>query len=183
MTERRDEEAIGIFRIDEDRADLPRVPQTEVLPRAPRVGGLVDAIAHRQVRPLQTLAAAHIDDVGVGRRDRNGADRLSGLLVEDRCPRLPEVGRLPDPSVVDAYIEDVGLLGDAGRTDGSPAAEWADVAPAKVRVEGRVGLGVQTGQGGPHQRGYRQRAQGLERMCSFHVVIMKDPGPRADKAL
>ena len=107
MAEHRDEETVRVAGIDEDRADLPAVAQAEVLPRPPAVGRFVDAVADREVRPLQSLAAADVDDVRVRRRDRERADRLRRLLVEDRRPGAAGVVGLPDAAVVDADVEEV----------------------------------------------------------------------------
>ncbi len=87
MAQRRDEQPIGILRIDGDVGNLLRVAQTEVRPRPPGVGRLVDAVAGREVGTMQAFAAADVDDVGVGGRNGDRADRPGRLVVEDRLPR------------------------------------------------------------------------------------------------
>ena len=134
----RDEYAIGIQRIDQDRADLPRVAETEVLPGAAGVDRFVDPVADRQVGTLQPLAAADVEDVRVRRRHGNPADRLRRLFVEDRRPRLPVIGGLPDAAIVDADIEDVRLLNDAGGADCAAAAEGPDRPPLQPAVHCRI---------------------------------------------
>src|SRR6185503_463532 len=67
MAQDRDEQTIGILRIDGDLRDLLAVAEAEARPRLARVGRLVDAVAGREVRTLQPFAAADINDVGVGR--------------------------------------------------------------------------------------------------------------------
>src|SRR5205814_6156212 len=134
MPERRDEQAIGIPGVDQHRGNLPRLAEAEMLPCPSGVGRFVDPVADGQVRPLQPLAARHVYDVGVRGRDRDGADRLRGLIVEDRAPCQTVVGRLPDTAVVHADIKDVWLLRDAGSAYGPAAAEWPDVAPAQCGV-------------------------------------------------
>ena len=57
------------------------------------------------------------------------------MLIEDRRPRQPVVSRLPDAAVVDADVEHVRLLHDAGRADRSSAAKATDGAPSHVAVE------------------------------------------------
>ena len=138
MAERRDEQTIRVLRIDDDGTDLACLAQAEMLPARPGVGRLVDAVADREIRTLQPLAAADVDDVGIGWRDRDRADRLRRLPVEERRPRQPVIGRLPDAAVVDADVEHVRLLRHAGRADRASAAVWADGAPAHRVVEGRV---------------------------------------------
>src|SRR6185436_8769729 len=90
---------------------------------------------------LQPFAAAGVDDVGIGGRDGDRADRAARLVVEDRRPDAAGVGRFPDAAVVDADVEDVRLAGDADGGDGAAAAEGADVAPAELLEEGRVEVG------------------------------------------
>src|SRR5881396_3900486 len=68
------------------------------LPGLPGVGGLVDAVADRDVTADPCLARAGPDDVGIGERDREGAERLHRLIVEDRLPVHAAVRRLPDPA-------------------------------------------------------------------------------------
>ncbi len=141
VAERGHEDAVGAERVDDHRADLPRFAQAEMRPRAAGIGRLVDAISDREVGALQSLAAAHVDHVRIGRRDRHGADRLGRLTVKQGHPRQPEVRRLPHPAVVHADVEHVRLLRHAGRADGASAAKRSDVAPTQVAEVGR-GLGI-----------------------------------------
>jgi hypothetical protein len=138
MTERRDEEAMWIARIDDDRTNLACIAQAEVLPRPARVGRFVDAVADRQVRTLQSLAAPDVDDLRIGRRDGDRADRLGRLIVEDRRPGVAVVGGLPDAAVVHADVKNVGLLNDARRADRPSAAERPDVPPAQFGIQRRI---------------------------------------------
>src|SRR5262249_62301820 len=73
---------IGILRMYDDvpyLADL--LP--DVRPRFAAVGRNVDAIAGGDVAADVGFPGAHIDDVGIGRSDRNGAYARRGLIVED----------------------------------------------------------------------------------------------------
>ncbi len=76
--------------------------------------------------------------LGIGRRDRDGADRAGRLVVEDRRPGPAVVGRLPDAAVHRADVEDVRLRRDAGRGLGPSAAERADVAPVQLGEQCRI---------------------------------------------
>ncbi len=78
MAEHGHEQAVGIFGIDEDGRDLLAVAQTEMLPRLAAVGRFVHAVADGKIGPLQTFAAADIDDVGIGGRDGERADGSVG---------------------------------------------------------------------------------------------------------
>ncbi len=93
------------------------------------VGRLVDAVADREVGPRQPFAAADVDDVRIGRRDGDPADRSGRLIVEDRLPGAAGVGRLPDAAVHHADVEGVRLARMAGGRLGPPGAKRADVAP------------------------------------------------------
>ena len=109
-----DEEAIGIFGIDDDVGDLLGVAQAEMLPGVAGVGGLVNAVAGGEIGTAQAFAAADVNDVGIGGRDGDGADGAGGLGVEDRDPGVAEVGGLPDSAVVGRHVENILMSGNAG---------------------------------------------------------------------
>jgi hypothetical protein len=114
MAEDGDEEAIRIPRIDLDAGDLLAVAQAEMRPRLSGVGGLVHAVADRQIRALQPFAAADINDVGVREGHSNRPDRAGRLVVEDRRPRAPRVDGLPHAAVHHPHIEGERLARYAG---------------------------------------------------------------------
>ena len=87
MTEDGHEQPIRVAGIDDDLRNLLAVAKTEVRPRRAGVGGFVDAVTRREVRPLQSFPAADVDDVRIRRRDGDRADGACGLVVEDRMPR------------------------------------------------------------------------------------------------
>ena len=61
-----DEEPIRIARIDNDLRNLLRVVEAgQMGPRRAGVGGLVESVAGRQVRALESLAASDLKNVGV----------------------------------------------------------------------------------------------------------------------
>ena len=82
-------------------------------PRAARVGGLVDAVAVRRHDAADgVLAHADVDDVRVGGRDRDRADRRGlHLAVGDVGPRAAAVGGLPDAAADAAEVERAGCCG------------------------------------------------------------------------
>jgi len=140
MPERGDEEPIGIAGIDVDHGDHLAVGQSQVRPGLPGIGGLVHAIARRQVGPDDGRAGAHVDGRGVGRRDRDGADGARGLAVEDRRPVRSVVGGSPDASVVEADVEHVRLAGHSGQRPGAARARGPDLAPVHRRRRINGGL-------------------------------------------
>ena len=91
--------------MDADPRDRLRLLQADVRPRLAGVGGLVDAVALDDVAAQLGLAHPGVDDVGIRRRDRDGADRRGlDLLVGDRPPRQAAVGRLPDAAAGRAEV-------------------------------------------------------------------------------
>jgi hypothetical protein len=135
MAEYRDEEAVRIPRINNDRSDLLPVPQAKVLPGLPRIGRLVDPVTGGEIRSLETFAAPDKNDGRVRRRDGESADGSGGLIIEYRPPRPPVVAGLPYPAVIHADIEDVGHPGDARCTHGPPSSVRADHAPSQILVQ------------------------------------------------
>ena len=75
---------------------------------------------------------ADVDDVRIRRRDRDGADRASGLAVEDRHPVGAVVGRPPHAAVVESDVEHVRLACRAGRRARASRARGPDIAPAHL---------------------------------------------------
>ena len=97
MPGHRDEESIGIARIDRDLRDLLAVAQAEMRPGFARVGRFVDAVADGQIGPMQAFAAADIDDVRIRNRHRDRADGTGRLIVENRLPGAPVIVVLKTP--------------------------------------------------------------------------------------
>ena len=134
----RDEEAIGVFGIDDDGCDLLRVAQSEMLPGAARVGRLVDAVAYGEIGPAQAFTAADIDRIGIRWSNGQRSDRTCWLVIENWIPGAAEVRRLPNPAIVRRHVEDVRLARNTGNRHGTAAAKWADHAPMKFLIHRRV---------------------------------------------
>ncbi len=159
MSQHRHEHTVGIARVDEDRGDLLPVPQAEMTPGAPAVRGLIDPVSYRQVGTLQAFAAAHVQGLGIRRRDGDRADRAGRLVVEDRRPGAAVVGALPHAAVVHPDVEHVGRAGDAGGSDRAAAAKRADQAPAQRGIQ----RGVVLLRGGPRPTNGRQEGKRQQR--------------------
>jgi hypothetical protein len=138
VSEYRDKQAILIARIDRDRCDLLTVAKAEMFPRLAAVGRSVDAVAGSEIGTLQALAAADVDDVRIGRRNGEIADRASGLVVKDRLPCAAGIGRFPDAAVIDADVENIRLRWYAGGTDSAAGASRSDQSHAHILVERAV---------------------------------------------
>ena len=78
MAEHGGENFVRITRIDGQRRNLLSVTQAEVRPGLASVSGFVNAVAHRQVRPVQSFAAAYINNVGI-----DGATAIAPTDCED----------------------------------------------------------------------------------------------------
>src|SRR6185312_422698 len=135
MAERGDKDAVGIERVDIHRRDHLAVVEADVRPRLAGVGGFVHAVAGRQIGSNDTGARADVDDVRVGRRDRDRPDRAGRLVVEDRGPGRAVVGRAPYAAVVEPDVGDVGLAGRARYGACATGPRWADLAPVHVRIQ------------------------------------------------
>ena len=96
---------VDIRRIDDHPRDLLRRAQAHVLPRAAAVGALEDAVAPRRRLPVVVLAGAGPDQIGVGRRNRDVADRRRALVVEHRREAHAAVGGLVDAAGGGRHVE------------------------------------------------------------------------------
>ena len=83
VTERGDVDEIGILRVDAHLADVARLREAAVRPGLAAVGGLVDAVAVRDVAANRRLAHADVDHV-------------AGRTPRRRC--APTEARLKKPS-------------------------------------------------------------------------------------
>ena len=172
MAEHRDEEPVRILRIDVDLRDHLALAQTEMRPRLAGVGRLVHAVARREIGANDARARADVDDVRIGRRDGDRADRSGRLLVEQRLPVRAVVGRAPHAAVVEADVDDVRLARHAGHRARAAGARRSDLAP----VHGRGGIRL---------RGGTQKWNGAHHGGERHVKhrFMHDRFPRTDAVI
>ncbi len=88
------EEPFCIVRVDDDiRGFAASSHAPEMSPRFFPRRWITYAVPDGQVGALQTFATANVHNVGIGRRDRDGADAAGRLLVKNRIPSVPEVVR------------------------------------------------------------------------------------------
>src|SRR5215472_452098 len=138
MTSDSDQQFVGITRINGNLRNLLSIAQAKVRPGLAAVSGFVDAVANRQIGPMQPLTTADINRVRIRQRNRNRADGPGRLLVEDRRPRAAVVVRLPNPAIYHAYIEDIRLARHSRSRLGPPAPIGPNPAPVQRLEEGRV---------------------------------------------
>ena len=74
MAKRCDENAVRVLGIDNQLADGTRIAQPDVLPGLAAVNRLVNAVPMRGVAADAAFARSYIDDVWIGRRNRQTAD-------------------------------------------------------------------------------------------------------------
>ena len=114
----------------------------DMAPRTTAISRLVDAIAVGDIDADGGFAHASVDDVGVGFRQRQRADRGGvEVAVRDILPILPGVFGFPDAAGAGAEVEGSEFSGVAGDGDHASAAEGSDAAPASDVVKGE-GHGV-----------------------------------------
>ena len=150
---RRHPDDVGVLRMHDDLRDVLRVPEAEVLPARARVAAAVDAVAEADVPAADVLARAHPDDVGVRGIDRHAADRVRGLLVEERRPGGAGVHRLPHATGAHRHVPGARVrrvdrdVGDApGHERGADGAELQAVE--RLGRRGRFVLRRRGGDGG-----------------------------------
>ncbi len=126
---RGDIDEVRVLRMNSHARDLVRVLQTDVLPGLPAVGGLVDAVAVRDVAADGRLPHPGVDHVGVGLGDADRADRPGlEVLVRHRRPVRPAVRGLPDAASGASEVVNQRLPAHARDRRDAPAAKRPDVA-------------------------------------------------------
>ena len=133
--------SVGVRGVDENLDDPLGVLEPHVRPRLAGVGALVDPVADGaavRIQPLARIAGPHrVRILGI---DRECADRLHVLLVEDGLERGAAVHRLPYAAARGANIhgQAVALMYRRERRDATAHDSGADVA----RAEPGRGFGI-----------------------------------------
>src|ERR1700732_4327285 len=83
---------------------------------------------------MQSFAARDINDVGIRRSHRDGADRLRRLVIEDGIPGASVIIGLPYSAVDLANVENVGLGGNADSGSSAAAAKRTNHPPVEFLV-------------------------------------------------
>ncbi len=134
VAERRHEHHVRVTRVDDDAPDPPDLLEPHVSPRLAAVRRAVDPVADRDVRADERLPGSGPEDVGVGGRERERADRHGILVVEDRAPGHAAVLALEHPARGAADVVDVGVPRLADHR-AHAVADRADVAVVRAREE------------------------------------------------
>ena len=101
---------------------------TPMGPRLAAIGGLVHAVAKRNVAANASLAGAHVNHIGIGGRRLDRADRADIGAVRQRRPGDASVGRLPHAAGHRAEVID-WVPCDTRYREGASAAARSHQAP------------------------------------------------------
>ena len=159
----RDVDEVRILGVDGDLRDIIALFQAGPGPGLSGVGGLPDAVAVGAGAGVHGLPCAEIEDVGIGRRDRQIAHAHVAVLVENGLERDSRVLGFPEAAAGRENVVGDGLAAGHGEF-GDPAREIdrTDPAPGElVEVIGRErDRALGPGQaGGRQQDGQNQDAE------------------------
>ena len=129
MTQGRNENHILISGIDNQRADLMRVLEANVLPCFSAVDRFENSGAVRGIATNRCFAGAGINYIAIRWRDCDRADRGNRLLVEDWNPVCAAVGRFPDSARDRSEVIRVRLANYTFNCQCAPAAKRTDLSP------------------------------------------------------
>ncbi len=133
MPLRRHIHSLSVLRIHHNRGNLLRIAQSQMRPGFARIGGFIDSVADRQIRPLQTFSAAHINHVRIRRRHGNRPHRpTASRIVKNRRPGIPGVGGLPHAAIHRRHIKKIWLSLHTAYCHRPPSAEWPNASPLQL---------------------------------------------------
>src|SRR5438034_1030673 len=98
MAQCRDEYNVGISGVDDHRADVLCVAQSNVLPGLSAIKRFEHSIAIGHIAADAGFASPGVNDVVVGIGNGNRADRRSRFMFEQRFPVHATVDRFPYPA-------------------------------------------------------------------------------------
>ena len=108
MPERGDKDDVGVFRMDGDAPDMVGVGEPQVGPGRACVGRFEHADSGERTPGQQVLPGAHVEDIRIGGRHSEVADRPGRLVVEDRRPGHAVIDGLPDRAGPEAGVDGGG---------------------------------------------------------------------------
>src|SRR5262245_11076832 len=132
---------VRIFGVHDDAADRLRFLQASFLKTLPTIDRLVHAGAERGALTIVRLTRADVNDVRVGRRDRDVSNRGDRIGIEDRHPCRPVIRAFPDsaggkPEIDRAWI----ALDDSDVVDATAHVRRTNRSPDEGLQDGIVGL-------------------------------------------
>src|SRR6266404_722198 len=133
MAERRDVDGARIMRVDDDAADVPGIFQTHVLPGLTAVQRAINAVAPGRTLAIVWLAGSDPDDVGIGRRYADVADRGRSLFIKDRLEGRAGVSSFPHAAGCRSNVESGSVaFNDREVVNASAHDSGTDVAPMQI---------------------------------------------------
>src|SRR5215213_5511009 len=136
VTQSRHPHDVRVVWVDADLADVACVAQPGVDPAPPGVGTAVDAVAMGDVDADGRLAGTGVDDVRVGRRNRQRADRGCGEeAIGHGLPVGAAISCLPDAAGHRAEVVGVRLAAAAGHGDHTAATKGSNAAPPEQPLD------------------------------------------------
>src|ERR1051325_11088027 len=84
---------------------------------------------------MQPFATANVNDIRIGWRNRDRADRSRWLIIENRLPGSAVIDRFETPAVHRRHVENIWLRRHAADRAGPPAAVGSNVSPAQNGIE------------------------------------------------
>ena len=128
----RDEYDVGVVRINDDRADVPRIRQAYIRPRLSRIERFVYAVAVGNIAADASFARARINYVRVGFGNGDASNRGDRFIIENRKPRESAVRGLPNAASYSSKIKNAGISGNADGRERSSAAKRPDLPPLQA---------------------------------------------------
>src|SRR5262249_12213817 len=137
-----DVERVRLARVYQNLCDAFGLLQSDVGPVLAAVRGLVDAVADRDAIARPPFARTNPDDFRVLRINRDRADGLDRLFVEDRLECRAAVDRLPHAAArrADVNRQPLPLLHGVDRRHAPAHSRRSYVAPAQARDRPRIHL-------------------------------------------
>src|SRR5437870_446363 len=129
MAKRSHQNYVRVSWIDNQRADLPRIFESDILPTLSGIDRFINTGSISRIAADRRFARSSVDNVVIGRRYRDRADRRNVLFIEKRRPICAAIGRLPDSTSNRPEIISVGFSEHAFDGEGPSAAEGADLPP------------------------------------------------------
>src|SRR6516164_10163226 len=105
MSHRRNVRDVGVLRIDNDSRDRAATLQSDIDPMFAAVSRSINAVAPIRRISIVRLAGPDPDDIRIGGRNRDRANRKHWLFVENRVKADASVAGLEDSAVTKRDIK------------------------------------------------------------------------------
>ena len=125
---------IRLGRVYDNAPYLLYIAQPDMCPGTAAIRGAVNTVSYAEVGAMETLACTRIQDIWMRRGHGHIADRAGSCLVKNGGPGTSVVICFPYSSIIDPYVEYVGLGRDTHGTHCAPCAEGADHPVAQALV-------------------------------------------------